>query len=219
MATLADLLRLEGGAFVGYPQMPNKTVPQPQGGYAEGFLSSATGIPQKPNMSVLNPNEAAYLKGRQAGEPVGIAAMALPFAAPAAVATAKALAPKAGQMSENYLRKMGGIADVVPVGPNRIPSNEILFPNRTLESLNSAEKSALTKFDKDLGNQAVMRREILRSHFDQLVPQEKRVTKLVDKNILTPRKAKVVTARPTSAHQAATVPRKPFMRRMCSQAA
>lgn len=79
MATLAELLRLEGGAFVGYPQMPNKTMPQPQGGYAEGFLSSATGFPQQPNMSVLNPNEAAYLEGRQAGEPVNIAAMAVPF--------------------------------------------------------------------------------------------------------------------------------------------
>jgi hypothetical protein len=79
MATLAELLRLEGGAFVGYPQMPNKTVPQPQGGYAEGFLSSATGFPQQPNMSVLDPNQAAYLKGRQAGEPVNIAAMAVPL--------------------------------------------------------------------------------------------------------------------------------------------
>jgi hypothetical protein len=79
MATLAELLRLEGGAFVGYPQMPNKTVLQPQGGYAEGFLSSATGFPQQPNMSVLDPNQAAYLKGRQAGEPVNIAAMAVPL--------------------------------------------------------------------------------------------------------------------------------------------
>lgn len=79
MATLPELLRLQGGAFVGYPQMPNKTVPQPQGGYAEGFLSSAAGFPQQPNMSVLDPNAAAYLEGRQAGEPVNIAAMALPF--------------------------------------------------------------------------------------------------------------------------------------------
>lgn len=79
MATLAELLRFQGGAYVGYPQMPNKTVPQPQGGYAEGFLSSATGIPQQPNMSVLDPNQAAYLEGRQAGEPVNIAAMAVPF--------------------------------------------------------------------------------------------------------------------------------------------
>jgi hypothetical protein len=79
MATLAELLRLEGGAFVGYPQMINKNVPQPQGGYAEGFLSSATGFPQQPNMSVLDPNQAAYLEGRQAGEPVNIAAMAVPL--------------------------------------------------------------------------------------------------------------------------------------------
>lgn len=79
MATLAELLRLQGGAYVGYPQMPNKTVPQPQGGYAEGFLSSAAGFPQQTNMSVLDPNQAAYLEGRQAGEPVNIAAMAVPF--------------------------------------------------------------------------------------------------------------------------------------------
>jgi hypothetical protein len=80
MASLAELLRLQGGAFVGYPQMPNKTMPQPQGGYAEGFLSSATGFPQQPNMSVLDNNQAAYLEGRQAGEPVNIAAMAAPVA-------------------------------------------------------------------------------------------------------------------------------------------
>jgi hypothetical protein len=79
MSKMAELLRLQGGAFVGYPQMPNKTVPQPQGGYAEGFLSSAAGFPQQPNMSVLDPNAAAYLEGRQAGEPLNIAAMALPF--------------------------------------------------------------------------------------------------------------------------------------------
>lgn len=79
MATLAELLRLQGGAYVGYPQMPNKTVPQPQGGYAEGFLSSAAGFPQQTNMSVLDPNQVAYLAGRQAGEPVNIAAMAVPF--------------------------------------------------------------------------------------------------------------------------------------------
>jgi hypothetical protein len=129
MATLADLLRLEGGAFVGYPQMPNKTVPQPQGGYAEGFLSSATGIPQQPNMSVLDPNQATYLKGRQAGEPVGIAAMALPFAAPAAVATAKALAPKAGMMAENYMARKGMMPSVLPQNPVNQITNDLTLPN------------------------------------------------------------------------------------------
>ena len=76
MATLAELLRLNGGAYVGYPQITRN---RKQGGYAEGFLSSASGMPQDPNMSVLDPNQAAYLEGRQAGEPVNIAAMAVPF--------------------------------------------------------------------------------------------------------------------------------------------
>ena len=35
----------------------------------------------------------------------------------------------------------------------------------------------------------------------------------------TPRNAKVVTTRPVSADQAETAPRKPFISRMCSQAA
>jgi len=79
MPTLAELLRLEGGAYTGYPQMPNKSIPRPQSGYVEGFLSSASGMPQKSNMSVLDPQEMAYLKGYSAGEPVNIATMALPF--------------------------------------------------------------------------------------------------------------------------------------------
>lgn len=76
MTKLAELLRLNGGAYVGYPQITRN---RQQGGYAEGFLSSASGMPQDPNMSVLDPNQAAYLEGRQAGEPVSIAAMAVPF--------------------------------------------------------------------------------------------------------------------------------------------
>ena len=185
MASLADLLRLNDGqqAYTGYPQMQVGLTKPRQAGYATGFLEGATGADSmQPKNPITDPNYDAYAQGKNTGELAGIVAMAVP----AYAMTLKATAPKAAQMSEDYLRKIGGIADVVPVGPNKIPSNEILFPNRTLESLNSAEKSALTKFDKDLGNQAVMRREILRSHFDELIPQEKRITKLVDKNILTP---------------------------------
>jgi len=80
MPTLAELLRLEGGAYTGYPQMPNKSIPRPQSGYVEGFLSSASGMPQKSNMSVLDPQEMAYLKGYSAGEPVNIASTILPAA-------------------------------------------------------------------------------------------------------------------------------------------
>ena len=93
MATLAELLRLNGGAYVGYPQITRN---RQQGGYAEGFLSSAAGVPQQPNMSVLDPNQAAYLEGRQAGEPVNIATMAVPFGVGVArnpAALARAVSP------------------------------------------------------------------------------------------------------------------------------
>jgi hypothetical protein len=50
-----------------------------------------------------------YMQGYSQGEPIGYAGMAAPFAAPAAVATAKALAPKAGMMAENYMVKQGMI--------------------------------------------------------------------------------------------------------------
>jgi hypothetical protein len=49
------------------------------------------------------------MQGYSQGEPIGYAGMAAPFAAPAAVATAKALAPKAGMMAENYMVKQGMI--------------------------------------------------------------------------------------------------------------
>jgi hypothetical protein len=73
-----------------------------------GFAAGATGL-QAQEMSVLDPNQAPYMQGYNQGEPIGYAGMAAPFAAPAAVATAKALAPKAGMMAENYMVKQGMI--------------------------------------------------------------------------------------------------------------
>ncbi len=73
-----------------------------------GFAAGATGLPPT-EMSVLDPNQAPYMQGYGQGEPVGYAGMALPFAAPAAVATGRALAPKAGQMAENYMVRQGMI--------------------------------------------------------------------------------------------------------------
>lgn len=74
------------------------------------------------------------------------------------------------------------------------PSNEILFPNRTLDSLTSAEKSALTKFDKTLAVPAVRRREELRligggneiePSLNILTPQTIHPTSLLD-TVITP---------------------------------
>jgi hypothetical protein len=186
MATLAEMLRQGADKIVNLPTEAQRFMYNPQAFtqmFGRNQLPNETGFAEG---AMVGDRKYGSEKGFKQGEPlalpIAVASMGAPFAAPAA----RALAPKAADMAESYLRKVGGIADVVPVGPNKIPSNEILFPNRTLASLNSAEKSALTKFDKDLQNKAVMRRETLRSAFDNTIPQGERVTPLVDKKILTP---------------------------------
>ena len=96
-----------------------------------GFAAGATGLPPT-EMSVLDPNQAAYMQGYGQGEPVGYAGMALPLAAPAAVATGKALAPKAGLLAEDYIRSMGGMANIVPTDvarsikmPTTLPTDDV----------------------------------------------------------------------------------------------
>ena len=87
-------------AFSGLLGAP--TLPQMQ-----GTAEAAYGLPARQNMSVLDPNQAAYLQGYQQGEPLAYLGAATPFAAPAAVAGAKAVAPKAGMAIENYMMRQG----------------------------------------------------------------------------------------------------------------
>lgn len=87
-------------AFSGLLGAP--TLPQMQ-----GTAEAAYGLPARQNMSVLDPNQAAYLQGYQQGEPLAYLGAATPFAAPAAVAGAKAVAPKAGMALENYMASQG----------------------------------------------------------------------------------------------------------------
>ena len=79
-----------------------------------GFAAGATGLPAQ-EMSVLDPMQAPYMQGYSQGEPVGYAGLALPLAAPAAVAGAKALGPKAGQALEGYMASQGLMQNIVPV--------------------------------------------------------------------------------------------------------
>jgi hypothetical protein len=119
MATLAELLRQGADRLVNLPTEAQRFVTNPQAftqlitgknlmPRETGFAAGATGLPAQ-EMSVLDPNQAPYMQGYSQGEPIGYAGMAAPFAAPAAVATAKALAPKAGQMAENYMVRQGMI--------------------------------------------------------------------------------------------------------------
>jgi hypothetical protein len=90
------------------------TLPQQQ-----GMAEAAYGLPARQNMSVLDPKQAAYLQGYQQGEPLAYLGMATPFAAPAAVAGAKAVAPKAGMALENYMANQGLLQNIVPVSTAR----------------------------------------------------------------------------------------------------
>lgn len=87
-------------AFSGLLGAP--TLPQIQ-----GTAEAAYGLPARQNMSVLDPNQAAYLQGYQQGEPLAYLGAATPFAAPAVAAGAKAVAPKAGMALENYMASQG----------------------------------------------------------------------------------------------------------------
>jgi hypothetical protein len=117
MATLAELLRQSADKLINLPSEAQRFITNPQAftqlltgknplPRETGFAAGVTGLPAT-EMSVLDPNQAPYMQGYGQGEPVGYAGMALPFAAPATVAGAKALAPKAGQAIEGYMVNQG----------------------------------------------------------------------------------------------------------------
>lgn len=99
-----------GGAYVGYPQIHNR--PRKQG-YLSGLIEGATGLGDSENMSVLDPNAQAYMRGKDIGEPLGLAAMIPVNPASAVRGTAKFLAPKAASMAENYMVRQGLISPIV----------------------------------------------------------------------------------------------------------
>jgi hypothetical protein len=83
--------------LLGAPTLPKET----------GMAQAAYGLPAQPNMSVLDPEQRAYLEGYAQGEPYSYLGMAAPFAAPSVTAGAKAVAPKAGMALENYMASQG----------------------------------------------------------------------------------------------------------------
>jgi len=119
MDKLADLLRQGADKLVNLPTEAQRFVTNPQafiqlltGKNAlpreTGFAAGATGLPAQQS-TVLDPNYQAYMQGYEQGEPFGYAAMATP----AVVPVAKALAPKAGQMAENYMVNQGFMPSIV----------------------------------------------------------------------------------------------------------
>jgi len=83
-----------------------------------GALGGLLGMePDSMEGSILDPNTAAVRQGAGYGYPAGLALQALPMAAPAvsgAKQVGKFVAPKAGQLAENYMRGMGTMPGIVP---------------------------------------------------------------------------------------------------------
>jgi hypothetical protein len=78
----------------GVNKLPNET------GFAEGAMVG----------SRKYGSQAGYEQGEPLALPIAVASMGAPFAAPAA----KALAPKAASMAEDYLAKIGGVQYIAP---------------------------------------------------------------------------------------------------------
>lgn len=154
-------------------EMMNRLTYQPRGEVARGLLGSigsamdAAKIP--PVMPELAPIAALGLNKPAMASQVERAGMAAERAIEPAVLRTLEKGGANAQMLQDMVRGSLSMADKV----NGIPVLEILFPQRTLASLTSAEKSALTKFKKALDTPAVMRREkMAQSGSDIILPTE-----------------------------------------------
>ena len=125
--------------------------------------------------SVFDPKRQAAFNAAQVAFPAGIAAEVIP-----GVRALKQPAMQLGKAGERLAERVvpqimerggmgAGLLDAFASQPaamaaNRgvggIPARELLYPNKA--QLTPAEKSAVTRFEKSLSNQAVMRREEMR---------------------------------------------------------
>jgi hypothetical protein len=118
--------------FIGYPNITNKPRDPKfvqQSGPVLGGLDAVLGMGKRDDVSMLTPEGQAYHESYDKYEPVGIAANVLPFiGGPTKAlgkATAKHLGPKAADMAENYLTKIGGIQHIVPPSNRSLSSTKI----------------------------------------------------------------------------------------------
>jgi hypothetical protein len=115
MATLAELLRQGADKIINLPTEAQRFMYNPQAFtqmFGRNQLPNETGFAEG---AMVGDRKYGSEKGFQQGEPLAlplaIASMGAPLAAPAA----RALAPKAAEMAQDYLTKMGGISNIVPV--------------------------------------------------------------------------------------------------------
>jgi len=129
---------------------PSQTPLREQFPTVYGALGGLLGMePDSMEGSILDPNTAAVRQGAGYGYPAGLALQALPMAAPAvsgAKVVGKFVAPKAGQLAENYMRNMGMMPGIVPVEGAGLLDDAAIFKDasvlmnpKNLKPLNKVE--------------------------------------------------------------------------------
>jgi len=115
MATLAEMLRQGADRLINLPTEAQRFMYNPQAFtqmFGKNLLPNETGFAEG---AMVGDRKYGSEKGFKQGEPlalpIAVASMGAPFAAPAA----RALAPKAAEMAQDYLTKIGGISNIVPV--------------------------------------------------------------------------------------------------------
>ena len=197
MATLAEMLRQGADRLINLPTEAQRFVTNPQAftqlltgknplPRETGFAAGATGLPPT-EMSVLDPNQAPYMQGYTEGEPIGYAAMAAPFATSAAVATGKTLAPKLGQVTENYMVNQGFMPSVVPPSPTKV-ADALRQPEKNALGFYSPLDEAVMNLQNQKGTgqqylaqllktQGVKQEELATRGLDTFLTQNPKVTK------------------------------------------
>ena len=127
MATLAEMLRQGADKIVNLPTEAQRFMYNPQAFiqmFGRNQLPDQTGFAEG---AMVGDRKYGSEKGFKQGEPlalpIAVASMGAPFAAPAA----RALAPKAADMAQDYLTKIGGISNIVP--PNKSMADAVRSAN------------------------------------------------------------------------------------------
>lgn len=123
MANWADALRSFSDTVVNLPTEAQRFVYNPQA-FTQMFginkLPNETGFAEGAMVGDRKyGSKQGYKQGEQVALPLAVASMVAPFAAPAA----RSLAPKAAEMAQDYLTKIGGISYITP--PNQSMANAV----------------------------------------------------------------------------------------------
>jgi|688.fasta_scaffold67238_4 hypothetical protein len=114
MATLAEMLRQGANRLINLPTEAQRFMYNPQAFtqmFGRNQLPNETGFAEG---AMVGDRKYGSEKGFKQGEPLALPIAVASMGAPLAAPTARALAPKAASMAEDYLAKIGGIQYIAP---------------------------------------------------------------------------------------------------------